>query len=218
MNSSIQCLSNTVPLASHFITGTYEEEINEDNPLGQGGQLAREWYSLMEKIWSGKHSSIAPRDFKFRLAKFAPQFEGYQQHDSQELLSFLLDGIHEDLNRVKQKPYVETQDSDGRPDELVAQEHWANYKARNDSIIVDWFQGQLKSTLVCPDCDRISVTFDPFMYLSLPLPTKTTRSVVVTLFPADPAKLPQKVRVSVGKMASIKKLVETAAEAFDGDF
>jgi hypothetical protein len=29
-----------------------------------------------------------------------PRFSGYQQHDSSELLSFLLDGIHEDLNRV----------------------------------------------------------------------------------------------------------------------
>nr|GEZ27186.1 protein FAR-RED impaired response 1-like [Tanacetum cinerariifolium] len=34
-----------------------------------------------------------------------------------ELLAFLLDGLHEDLNRVKQKPYFETKDSDDRPDE-----------------------------------------------------------------------------------------------------
>ena len=41
----------------------------------------------------------------------------YQQHDSQELLTFLLDGLHEDLNRVKKKPYIELKDSDDRPDE-----------------------------------------------------------------------------------------------------
>lgn len=33
-------------------------------------------------------------------------FLGYAQHDSQELFSFLVDGIHEDLNRIKIKPYV----------------------------------------------------------------------------------------------------------------
>ena len=55
----------------------------------------------------------------------------------QELLAFLLDGLHEDLNRVKQKPYIETKDSDGRPDEEVADEYWRYHKARNDSIIVD---------------------------------------------------------------------------------
>lgn len=55
----------------------------------------------------------------------------------QELLAFLLDGLHEDLNRVKLKPYIETKDSDGRPDEEVAYECWRNHKARNDSLIVD---------------------------------------------------------------------------------
>lgn len=55
----------------------------------------------------------------------------------QELLAFLLDGLHEDLNRVKCKPYVEAKDGDGRPDEEVADEYWKNHRARNDSIIVD---------------------------------------------------------------------------------
>lgn len=56
---------------------------------------------------------------------------------SQELLAFLLDGLHEDLNRVKHKPYIKSKDADGRPDEEVADEYWANHIARNDSIIVD---------------------------------------------------------------------------------
>lgn len=49
---------------------------------------------------------------------FAPQFSGYQQQDSQELLAFLLDGLHEDLNRVKKKPYLELKDANGREDEV----------------------------------------------------------------------------------------------------
>ena len=56
---------------------------------------------------------------------------------SQELLAFLLDGLHEDLNRVKCKPYIESKDTDGRPDVEVALENWTNHKERNDSIIVD---------------------------------------------------------------------------------
>ena len=52
------------------------------------------------------------------VGRFAPQFSGYQQQDSQELLTFLLDGLHEDLNRIKKKPYIELKDSDNRPDEV----------------------------------------------------------------------------------------------------
>lgn len=49
----------------------------------------------------------------------------------------MLDGLHEDLNRVKHKPYIKSRDADDRPDEEVADEYWANHIARNDSIIVD---------------------------------------------------------------------------------
>lgn len=62
---------------------------------------------MLEELWSGDYASIAPRELKFKLAKFASQFAGFQQHDAQELLSFLLDGLHEDLNRVKVKPYID---------------------------------------------------------------------------------------------------------------
>ena len=55
--------------------------------------------------------------FQSKVGMFAPRFSGFQQHDSQELLSFLLDGLHEDLNRVKNKPYIEAKDDDSRNDE-----------------------------------------------------------------------------------------------------
>jgi ubiquitin carboxyl-terminal hydrolase 4/11/15 len=42
-------------------------------------------------------------------------FSGYNQHDSGELIAYVLDGLHEDLNRVKTKPYVEGKDYDGTP-------------------------------------------------------------------------------------------------------
>lgn len=62
------------------------------------------------------------------------------QTSHQELLAFLLDGLHEDLNRVRQKPYIEIPDSNGRPDEELAEEAWRIYKARNNSFIADHFQ------------------------------------------------------------------------------
>lgn len=57
-------------------------------------------------------------DFQTQVGRFAPQFSGYQQQDSQELLAFLLDGLHEDLNRVKKKPYLALRDAEGRPDDV----------------------------------------------------------------------------------------------------
>ena len=45
-------------------------------------------------------------------------FTGFAQHDAQEFMAFLLDGLHEDLNRVRDKPYTTTVESDGREDEV----------------------------------------------------------------------------------------------------
>lgn len=165
MNSSLQCLSHTNPLIDFFTTQKYKADVNIDNPLGTKGELAEEYAKLVKELWSGTHSAIAPREFKWKLERFAPQFAGYQQHDSQvcppaifglsdefqkELLAFLLDGLHEDLNRIKKKAYHENPEVGDRSEQEVALEAWKNHKERNDSMIVDWFQGQLRSTLVCP--------------------------------------------------------------------
>ncbi|TYH97928.1 hypothetical protein ES332_A12G274700v1 [Gossypium tomentosum] len=206
MNSALQCLVHTPPLVEYFLKD-YRAEINTDNPLGMHGELALAFGDLLRKLWSSGRTAIAPRVFKGKLARFAPQFSGYNQHDSQELLAFLLDGLHEDLNRVKQKPYIEMKDSDGRPDEEVAAECWKNHKARNDSVIVDVCQGQYKSTLVCPVCSKISITFDPFMYLSLPLPSTITRTMTVTVFYGDGSRLPMSFTVSVLKNGFCKDLL-----------
>uniref|UniRef100_A0A8C9KB03 Ubiquitin carboxyl-terminal hydrolase n=1 Tax=Panthera tigris altaica TaxID=74533 RepID=A0A8C9KB03_PANTA len=175
MNSALQCLSNTAPLTDYFLKDEYEAEINRDNPLGMKGEIAEAYAELIKQMWSGRDAHVAPRMFKTQVGRFAPQFSGYQQQDSQELLAFLLDGLHEDLNRVKKKPYLELKDANGRPDAVVAKEAWENHRLRNDSVIVDTFHGLFKSTLVCPECAKVSVTFDPFCYLTLPLPLKKDR-------------------------------------------
>nr|GMD98650.1 ubiquitin carboxyl-terminal hydrolase 9-like [Ipomoea batatas] len=207
MNSALQCLVHTPPLAEYFLQD-YSDEINRHNPLGMHGELALVFGELLRKLWSSGRTSVAPRAFKGKLGRFAPQFSGYNQHDSQELLAFLLDGLHEDLNRVKQKPYIETKDSDGRPDEEVADELWRYHKARNDSVIVDVCQGQYKSTLCCPDCNKISITFDPFMYLSLPLPSTATRIMIVTVFYGDGSGLPMPYTVTVSRDGCYKDLLQ----------
>ena len=179
MNAALQCLSHTSDLTDHFLRGEWQRDLNESNVLGSGGTLARAYDALLRKLWLESGSSFSPTEFKRVIARFAPQFAGYQQHDAQELAAFLLDGLHEDLNRVQKKPYVEdvevsTVGKDGtvttRKEEHVAAEAWGNYLKRDRSIIVDIFQGQLKSSVRCTQCGFVSAKFDPFMYLTLPLP------------------------------------------------
>ncbi|XP_039403790.1 ubiquitin carboxyl-terminal hydrolase 19 isoform X5 [Mauremys reevesii] len=208
MNSVIQSLSNTRELRDYFHDRSFEAEINYTNPLGTGGRLAIGFAVLLRALWKGTHHAFQPSKLKAIVASKASQFTGYAQHDAQEFMAFLLDGLHEDLNRIQNKPYTETVDSDGRPDEVVAEEAWQRHKMRNDSFIVDLFQGQYKSKLVCPVCAKVSITFDPFLYLPVPLPQKQ-KVLTVYYFAKEPHKKPVKFLVSISKENS------SAAEVLD---
>ncbi|XP_078531753.1 ubiquitin carboxyl-terminal hydrolase 15 isoform X6 [Lissotriton helveticus] len=215
MNSAIQCLSNTPPLTEYFLNDKYQDELNFDNPLGMRGEIAKSYAEHIKQMWSGKYSYVTPKAFKTQVGRFAPQFSGYQQQDCQELLAFLLDGLHEDLNRIRKKPYIQLKDAEGRPDKIVAEESWENHIKRNDSVIVDIFHGLFKSTLVCPECAKISVTFDPFCYLTLPLPMKKERSLEVYLVRMDPLAKPMQYKVIVPKIGNIQDLC-TGLSALSG--
>ncbi|CAO3599291.1 unnamed protein product [Absidia cylindrospora] len=212
MNSALQCLSNTPQLTQWFLAGKYKEDLNKDNPLGMNGEVAENYGALIEKLWSGTTASVAPRDFKYTISRFNPTFNGYQQHDSQELLAFLLDGLHEDMNRILKKPYIEMPDFVDMTDEEIAKQSWDYHKARNDSVIVDLFQGQFKSRLICNVCHKVSVTFDPFMYLSLPLPIQKKRKTKLVYVPYDPSLTPQRMVITLDKDASFKHLKDAVAK------
>lgn len=179
MNSALQCLVHCKELTEYFLSQVYKTELNELNPLGMKGQLAKAYFYLISALFNPDFQKPAfpPSEFRKVLGRFAPNFAGYTQQDSQEFLAFLLDGLHEDLNRVRHKPYVEREELVGvTPSDTLlrdlGEKSWKGHKLRNDSVIVDLCQGLYKSTVVCPVCEVVSVTFDPFMDLSVPLPIK----------------------------------------------
>lgn len=180
MSSSLQCLSNCFYLTQYFIYNHYKKDINVDNPIGSQGNLAKSYANLMKNIWFGESSAISPWGFKRAIATFQSMFTGYQQHDTQEFLNYLLDGLHEDLNRVKKKPLIE-KDESKKDLEIKAQESWVNFLRRNQSFLVDLLYGQFKSTLYCP-CENNSTCFDPFLSISLPLASRQDTLEVLGFF------------------------------------
>lgn len=75
------------------------------------------------------------------------------------------------MNRITNKPYREINEKQKHEtDDEAAFRFWELHKDRNDSPVVDLFHGQFKSTITCPECFRVSTTFDPFTTLSLPIP------------------------------------------------
>lgn len=169
MNSGLQCLSNVPELTKFFLFGLYKSQINKENALGMGGKLAKAYAILMQEMWQGSDSKTAPYDLKKTLGSRISRFSGYGQQDSAELVNYILDLVHEDLNRVTKKPYVEMNEDQNRPEVEIAKEFWDGFLARNQSIIVDLMYGQLKSTVTCLTCNTRFLTFDPFLMTQLPI-------------------------------------------------
>lgn len=99
------------------------------------------------------------------ICGYAPQFSGSDQHDAQEFLSFLLDGLHEDLNRVLRKPALSSPTPEREKElETLAQQissaqEWQLYRLRDDSLVVDYFQGQFRNRLQCLTCKQVGTDY-----------------------------------------------------------
>jgi len=218
MNSTLQCLAHTDPLRRYFLSGDYASDLNRDNPLGTGGELATRFAELLEEMWLTNGSTtnagvVYPRSFKHTLGKHAEQFLGYDQHDSQELATYLLDALHEDTNRVTKKPYIEKpEQEENEPDGEAADKAWNLHLRREDSKVLENFMGQVKSRVQCPKevCRRVSTTFDPFMYLSVPIPGATDRTLKVTLVPLEGLK--HEIKITMHKTGTILTLLKKIRE------
>lgn len=129
---------------------------------------------MIKALWNNEQfSATRPVELKRVIGKVASRFTGYDQQDAQEFLRFLLDGLHEDLNKIKKKPaYYEIKDRENAKDRDVSDEHWKFYFERNLSTLSELFCGQLRSEIRCSTCSHRSLCFDVFWDLSLPVPKK----------------------------------------------
>jgi len=76
------------------------------------------------------------------------------------------------------------------------------------------FYCRYKSTLQCPRCHYISIKFDPFMYLSLPLPSPKRRTFVLTAVDQFNSIAPIEIGVRISKRASIRDLLKEVARVY----
>jgi ubiquitin carboxyl-terminal hydrolase 4/11/15 len=142
-----------------------------------GGKLAKSWGALLQQYWVEKTRVGNPAEFKKTLGDKVKMFRGFGQQDSNEFMNFFIDYLNEDLNGTTQKPYIELDSKkEDESDEECSKRFWESNLTRNDSVITDLFCGQYKSTIVCPDCGNINITFDPFNTLTLSLVNKSNES------------------------------------------
>lgn len=200
LNAALQALAHAPLLGPFFLRGLFVKDLNAANPLGTGAELAAAFAALLQGLFPPEgaaagaagangtvtstiagaidRGAISPDNFYSVVCKhclIVGEQQGAQQ-DAHEVMSFLLDALHEDLNRTRTKPpYVDRKDLAEedlacKGEERFAAEAWHDHLRWHRSFLVDLCQGQLRSQVRCCECGLASVTFDPFMFLSVPLP------------------------------------------------
>lgn len=183
INCIVQCLLGTHELTNIFLNDSYEKHINMNSRLGSKGVLAKYFAKLTHSMYQNashkvneKGKPVQPMQFKMACGSVNSLFRESGQQDCQEFCQFLLDGLHEDLNQCGGNPPLK-----GLSDEaekmreklslrIASSIEWERYLTTDFSVIVDLFQGQYASQLMCQVCGLTSTTYQPFSVLSVPVP------------------------------------------------
>ncbi|CAP80915.1 Pc12g12880, partial [Penicillium rubens Wisconsin 54-1255] len=227
MNSALQCVRSIEELSYYFLSGLYKPELNPTNVLGCGGTIAKQWANLLQELYKSDPQPRSVNPYRFRTAagRQREDFAGYEQHDSQEFVMFLLDALSEDLSRiVGSKPATVIPDStdemihDRKALEEFGKKCWDLYEARNASIITDLFAGMYKSTLICHNCEKTSIIMDPFTMVTVPIPRGPmliNRTII--FYPLDGPPVSLKVRLDENDTLKVWKDFVAGKMGIDGD-
>ena len=135
MNSAIQCLSNVPELTKW--AKNYQSTKDRWSVTGA-------YTALIKSMWSGEHLSVAPRDVKISVSRYASIFTGFSQKDAHEFMNSLLGALHTEL--------VEREES---CDE-------------DQSIVTELFRIRTESRVTC-QYQKVDSTDDSVYCLPLPL-------------------------------------------------
>jgi ubiquitin C-terminal hydrolase len=175
MNSILQCLLH-IPELNGFFINKYPEKKNKLKKINKdvetGGRLCEEYHKIVEEInivnIVEKKNYIIPKDFNLFLSNINGQFAQYEANDAKDLLLYLLQAMHSELNfngeeKLKSVP---------KCNQTIEKESFNFFMTVNSnlnlSIISYLFYGINKSITVCQTCQKTLYNFQYFQFLSFP--------------------------------------------------
>ena len=169
MNATLQCLSNTYELTDYFLKKFKYEENNENKIM------SNEYYIVVKNLWNKDNNNkfYSPNSFKEKLSQENPLFKGIAANDSKDLINFLLERLHNELN-IKNESYTKINNfNNTQMDQLDENKMLKNfikeYKVKFNSIISNLFYGLMETKSQCQGCKNIKYNFQVYTFVEFPL-------------------------------------------------
>ena len=162
MNATLQCLSNVRSLREYFLDDNkYYQDVS-----GRNAELTKSFAEVLRKLWSQTSETYyAPKEFKEIISKMNPLFKGIQANDSKDLVLFLYENIHRELNNPSENPIDVNLDNIRNELKLFRK----NYYPQNYSIISKIFYYEQTSIMQCKRCNFMTYNYNIMNMIIFPL-------------------------------------------------
>ena len=142
------------------------------------GRLSEEYFKLVQKVQNniGKENnnsyffiddSISPKDFNNVLSTLNPQFSKFESNDSKDLLLYLIQSMHEELNYYGDKKLTNIPKCNQEYKQQSFNFFLEMNRNLNFSIFSYLFYGILISNTKCSGCNTTLYNFQNFKFLSI---------------------------------------------------
>ena len=172
MNATLQCICNIEKFVNFF---KYSKQI-KDNCLLDKSKLTYSFKILIGKLWPDDYDSpyfkkfYAPNEYKRKISKMNPLFEGVAANDAKDLVNFIIMTLHEELNKVTK---IDTNNNniniDQTNQQLMFTTFAKNFMDNNKSIISDLFYGINCNMIQCGGCGIRTYNYETYFFLEFPL-------------------------------------------------
>ena len=185
MNATLQCLLHVSPLISYFIR-VYPKDKDKLEKLNESifskGKISEAFFEIIKSIseagknkkntqnnpyqnYNKSNDAVSPEIFQKTVGKYNPQFQNLEANDSKDLILYLLQVMHQELNY-----YTKNNAFTGYPNQFDRNNTFLafinSYDATNFSIISDLFYGTSENTTKCLSCQKFIYNFQKFEFLS----------------------------------------------------
>jgi len=172
MNATLQCFCHIEKFVNYF---KYNQHIismvrNNKNNLTSSFKL------LIEKLWPNNYNEFypqkyyAPEEFKNKISKLNPLFEGIAANDAKDLVNFIIMTLHQELNK-SQKKIINNNNIflDQRNQQIMFNNFAQHFTSENQSIVSDLFYGINCNITLCCNCNTNIYNYQIYFFLVFPL-------------------------------------------------
>ena len=170
MNATLQCFCHIEKLVNYFRSSKHVIDItNKDK-----NSLTYSFKLLIEKLWPNDYEdpyfnekNFAPKEFKEKISKLNPLFEGIAANDAKDLVNFIIKTLHKELNikPINSKENENSMHLDQTNKEIMLRNFMKDFTLNNRSIISDLFYAMNYSETQCTNCNVQIYNYQIYFFL-----------------------------------------------------